>query len=489
MEIGAAHGGRARPRPGPTTLGVLAVLATFAAGLAAASAPAGAEPRPLRVLLVGDEVMAQAGPELATRLTRTGLALVVAQAARPGTGMAGTFDWPAELDRLLDATGAELVVAHFGGADTPPWAPGPDGAPAAPGSPAWLNRWGSGVLALMDVATAHDARVLWVVPPPDGDPARAITTEMIAVGQQALLASYPGRVSFADARRRLAGPDGGFTATVPGPGGATMALRAEDGYGLAPEGAHRLAELVADQIIREWCLDPTGSGCVPSFGGPPPTPVAPAGRPRVLLVGDSIAFQVAPRLQALLEGSGRAWVHAAHHSTAGLVSSSYDWAARIRAEAEAFRPDVVLVDLEGGYRPPWVREAGGAEIPPGSFAYAAEWLRRADDLTANLVAGGARVVWLLSSELYGRDDGGRLTLGPLWHALSQRFGARVDALDGWEALGRTTLLPPPDRPATRLPDLGHLTAYGADRYARLLVADLEADGCLVGPGACAAPTA
>ncbi len=476
-------------------VGLAALLAAVAAAPAAGATagtsppPAPTEP-PRRILLVGDDLMVQAGPEVAARLDATGRAQVTL-VARAGTGLASAVDWPGELARLVDEVHPDLVVAHFGGSDAPPFAVDEAGRPILPGTDAWLNRWGRGVVAVMDALAQRGTPIAWVVPPPDGNPDRALITEMISLGQQGLLYGYAGITEHIDPRAALTGPDGGYTATAPGAAGATVALRTADGFGLAPEGAHRLAAVIADQVIREWCLDRSQQGCVPSFGQPPGPPAAPAGRPRVLVAGDSLTFQVAPRLQALLEGSGRAWVHVSHRSTAGLLSQFYDWPARIRREVGVFRPDVVVLQFQGGYRPPYLRDDAGHEILPFTLGYYARYAEAARALTADLLASGARVYWVLGPEMYGRDAVGGLVLGPVWLDLAARFGDRVDFVDGWESLG----LGPGGNPfelgtaparATRLPDLIHFTPTGADRFARLLVASLDGDGCLTGPDACRA---
>ncbi|MBK9180323.1 MAG: hypothetical protein IPM45_12330 [Acidimicrobiales bacterium] len=469
---------------------LLAVVAAApGAGADTSPPPAPAEP-PRRILLVGDDLMVQAGPEVAARLEATGRADVTL-VARAGTGLAGTVDWPGELAHLVDQVHPDLVVAHFGGADAPPFAVDEAGRPILPGTGAWLNRWGRGVLALMDALAQRGTPIAWVVPPPDGNADRAPITEMIGLGQQGLLYGYAAISDHIDPRAALSGHDGGFTAAAPGPAGTTVALRAHDGFGLAPEGAHRLAVVIADQVTAQWCLDGSQQGCVPSFGRPPDPAAAPAGRPRVLVAGDSLTFQVAPRLQALLEGSGRAWVHVSHRSTAGLLSQFYDWPARIRSEVARFQPDVVVLQFQGGYRPPYLHDDAGHEILPMTLGYYARYAEAARALTAELLATGARVYWVLGPEMYGRDAGGGLVLGPVWLDLAARFGDRVDFVDGWESIG----LGPGGNPfdlstaparATRLPDLIHFTPTGADRFARLLVASLDGDGCLAGPGACRA---
>lgn len=476
-----------RSRPVAVAL-LVALLVLAGTGVVAGPSPVGAQARPLRVLLVGDEIMAAAAPPAVAMLEATGR-VDAEMATRPGSGLASRFDWPATVDQLLRVFPADVVVAHFGGADSPPLATGPDGAPLGHGSGAWLNRWGQGTMALVDVVVAHDTRLALVVPPPDGDPSRADTTEMISLGQQGLLYGFPDHVSFIDPREVLSGPGGGFASAAPGPDGTVHPLRLANGYGLAPEGGRRVAELIVAELTRQWCLEPGAAerGCVPAPGAPAPATPAPGDRPRILAAGDSLLFQVAPRLEWVLERSGRAWVHVSHRSTAGLLSTFYDWRGRIRTDVDAFQPDVVLLQFQGGYRPPYHRQADGSEILPGTLVYFARFTQESVDLTAELTATGALVVWVLGPEHYVVGPDGRLTTSAVWDELAAQFGDRVVGLDGWEALGQVPgegLLDVATSRPLRLPDRIHFTQEGADRYTTMVATLLDGLGCLDGPGAC-----
>jgi hypothetical protein len=426
--------------------------------------------RPLRVLLVGDDHMVAAGPVVVEMLRQEPGRVDVRVDAVAGTGFASRLDWHRRIDAHLLGFAPDVVVASFAGTDSPPFALAPDASVAVPGSGEWLSRWGVRTRsAVASIATAG-VRLYLVVSPELGDPAAEVTAELIRLGNQGLLYDRAGTVAFIDARAALAGPDGGFVAA--GAGGD--ALRTPDGFGLAPAGAEILAGTIVEALRTDWCLDQRPR-CVPSFGTEPAVPEPDPTRPRVLVVGDSLTFQAAPRLLARL--GHHAQVHLSTRSTAGLLSSFYDWPGRVRREAAALDPDVVILQSQGGYRPPYLLDDQGQPVLPGTWAYLARWRDAAVALTAELVDSGAMVFWVLGPDMLVRS-GDELIPSPLYRELVVRWPERVRGIEMWSGPTAITEV---------LGDGIHLAPAGVDRFADLVVREVAATGCFDAPGACRRP--
>lgn len=99
---------------------------------------------------------------------------------------------------------------------------------------------------------------------------------------------------------------------------------------------------------------------------------------RVVVVGDSVAYDAEPGIRAALEATGDVRVDARSYGGVGLLRPGVD---DYLAEALAGDPDVVVVMLGG-----W--DLGEVVVDPDGYA------RRLDEVAALLTAEGARVVWL-----------------------------------------------------------------------------------------------
>jgi hypothetical protein len=199
---------------------------------------------PRRVLLVGDSVLSQTGPPLARALPDDD----VRNEAVSGSGLLTPeyVDWPTELRRLLDRFQPDVVVFLFvgnfdlGTGETFTTADGQTIDDRA--DPAFDRAWRVQAQRMTEQAEEAGAEVVWVLPPPMRDRDDQAVVDGLRQGYTEVVDEVGG--SLVDANEALADDQGRFL----GADEDGTPLRVPDGVHLAPGGARRLAEVIADQI-------------------------------------------------------------------------------------------------------------------------------------------------------------------------------------------------------------------------------------------------
>jgi len=440
----------------------------------------------LRILMVGDDVMAAAGPAARAKLEGTGRAIVTVDAAA-GAGLASAEDWVVRVAHDLDRTSATVVVIHFGGRDAAPFASGPDGAQMEPGSGPWFDRWSRQEHALATMLRARDVKTYWLSTPPVADPVADQRAEVVGLLAESLFRAFADSIAHIDVRDRFVGSDGHFAATRV-EAGRTLELRSADGYGLGVDGAQVMGDEIFRRVDDQWCLTAAVT-CHVEFSS---VPRLDTGRPtsrRVLVVGDSMMWQLAPALSARLRDVG-VDVRIDTRSTTSLVGP-FDWQGRLVGLVDSYHPDLVvglfLGDLAPGYT-----DANGVTVELDS-QYHYDLLGTAiNEATAHLRARGAHVVWVAGPRAASPATEQRLdVLQALYEGVSDRSPRSVSTLDGFAALSDATgeyAFSLPDaagRPVPmRLPDGLHLSGAGIDRLTDAIVNAVRADPCIVRFGGC-----
>jgi SGNH domain-containing protein len=184
-----------------------------------------------------------------------------------------------------------------------------------------------------------------------------------------------------------------------------------------------VAALLVATLVAEWTLLPDGSD---DAAGSPDAATADAAaphRPRVLLVGDSIADQLASHALPALEQAGIDAEVAAWWGWGLLTPAQYDrgtpnpdppagsMMAEVTASVDDFDPDVVAVYVNHNYWPPYPTDAAGHEIAYGSPAFTEMVHAQITELVHRLSAGGARVY--LVQPVPGRE--GTAAHNPIWN--------------------------------------------------------------------------
>jgi hypothetical protein len=224
--VGGYQVGRAEPRVGPP-----GVPAAPIAGAATTVA------RPTRVLLVGDSILRQTGPALASRL---GEDFRVRNAAVNGSGLLTpqVVDWPRRLTTNLARTRPEVVVFAFIGNYTGDpdglWMKEDGGRVDTIQSDTFGPEWGRETDAAMAAIGAVGAEVVLVLPPPMPVPALQMVVDTLRAEYEQVAERWPF-VHLVDGNAALGGPGGAWSA----------ATRAWDGVHLSEVGERLLADAVA----------------------------------------------------------------------------------------------------------------------------------------------------------------------------------------------------------------------------------------------------
>jgi len=206
---------------------------------------------PGRILVAGDSLAGDFGPLLQDYGKRTGVIEPAGQVDfRIGTGLArpDVFDWPRQLREDIAANHPNLVVLAFGLNDDQAMT-GPTGNYLALGSPGWVAEYRRRVGAMMDIALAAGAKVIYASPPLVPDRSRSARYQQIAtlIGQAA---ARRGPNVRAFNTGQLLDPSGHYTqfARV---NGQLVALRRSDGVHLSAYADQRMAASVL-RTIGGW---------------------------------------------------------------------------------------------------------------------------------------------------------------------------------------------------------------------------------------------
>ena len=193
----------------------------------------GGDDGPRRVLLVGDSIMGQVAPDLIQDLRGD----EVVDAAVPGSGLLTPdyVDWPTELRSLLREHHPDEVIFLFIGNYL--LAPGQEYTTAGDHTipsrrdPTFARAWQAQAQRMTDAAEDAGADVVWVLPPPMRERIDQQVVDELRDAYDQL------GTDTVDAYDALADDDGGYVADY----------RIPDGVHLNADGAHRLAQLIADQ--------------------------------------------------------------------------------------------------------------------------------------------------------------------------------------------------------------------------------------------------
>lgn len=212
------------------------------------------------------------------------------------------------------------------------------------------------------------------------------------------------------------------------------------------------------------------------------TRVAPRGKLRVLVTGDSMA-QIFDHYMAAGLGGGVAVRSEAHISTGLSKPSMLDWVANARSQARRVRPDVtvVFIGANDGFPMP---TPSGATAPCCDSAWTKEYARRAARMMRSYYRGGlGRVYWLTLPAPRGGSF--RTVFGPVNAAIRRAArevrGAHVVPIDRIFTPGfvyRDTLIWGGRNVAVRQGDGVHLNNAGASIAAQKTIRRMRANRIL-----------
>ncbi len=207
---------------------------------------------PLRVVEIGDSLGIDLGDQLQSQLDATPLArTTMASVGDSGLANVRYYDWPAHLVTLLAVDHPQVVVVFIGANDDQGLYF--DGAPAAPGSRAWVVGYAQRVDDVAREVTSAGARLVWVGMPPMQSPSLDAAMQREDVVFERETAAFPGALYVASSPV-LGTSSGLYETTGDDASGHPVALRTPDGVHLTPAGAALLARSVIDHVDGRWHL-------------------------------------------------------------------------------------------------------------------------------------------------------------------------------------------------------------------------------------------
>jgi hypothetical protein len=163
------------------------------------------------------------------------------------------YDWPAALPPLLAEGPPDAVVLSMGDNDAQPLQPQGSSTYVDVGSPEWLAEYTRRLSAFVDQIQASGARVYVVGQPVMRDPSFSERIAVVDSAYRAVADADPD-VTYIDSAALLGDDAGGYTATLPGAGGAPVEVRNSDGIHLSLEGARWMAKVVGRVVLADYGL-------------------------------------------------------------------------------------------------------------------------------------------------------------------------------------------------------------------------------------------
>lgn len=207
-------------------------------------------PTLLRLLLIGDSLMAQPSCELARALAPLGVETHMHAIAGSGL-LTGAISWKQRLDQLLAAVHPNVVLAVFVGNYIGPPALDFSGQPIEVDTPLFDALWQQRAAELSTAVRDAGARLFWVEPPPirDSDRAARLFAGYTRLGDPTLPSG-----------RALAGPNGEWVEAMEACGGG-QPLRVPDGVHLTDFGARVFALAIAHDLSAALGIPPVAPAC------------------------------------------------------------------------------------------------------------------------------------------------------------------------------------------------------------------------------------
>ncbi len=209
---------------------------------------------PRRVLFLGDSLLHQAYPVIASEFTADGID--TRAIGGPGQSLLGhQAAWLGDLERTLSEYDPDVVVIEsccgYGNTNDPYLI---DGHPAAPDSPELWGAWQDAADRAVAMAQRDGRLVLWVLAPPAKTngyygpiEGRIGHANQIALD---LATRHPG-MGFVD-WRIISGPGGSYVDALPDSSGKVVTVRAGDGLHFTPAGMGVLADLTRTSVEQSW---------------------------------------------------------------------------------------------------------------------------------------------------------------------------------------------------------------------------------------------
>ena len=248
------------PPPAAPETGTEDDVAAAPGAVSPTSAPREPEPtsrrisdkRPLRLWVGGDSLASEFGPALAEAVTRTRRAEAEVD-FRYSTGLTRPdfFDWPAQLDSIVEDQNPDVFVVVFGANDAQNLSVG--GKVIAFGTPEWIDTYSARVGALMTSLTGDGQSLYWIGQPIMQSTSFDARMKLLNTIYAEQAAEHGDAVTYIDTRE-LFSLRGAYAPYLDDADGQRTLMRQQDGVHLTRAGGERLADVVFDKIGERWPL-------------------------------------------------------------------------------------------------------------------------------------------------------------------------------------------------------------------------------------------
>jgi hypothetical protein len=223
-----------------------------------------------RILLVGDSLMQGLAPHLMTALKRK-YHVESMDLSKHSTGLTypAFFDWPATVEDAFELEQYSVVIVFLGAND--PWDMTIQGQYVRFGSERWREVYRERVARIINTASQHGARLIWLGAPPMGREdlvGKAPTLNTIYAEEAGKMPLF---ARFIATDPSLTADGSSFTKFLELPELGSVMVRTDDGVHFTTQGHRLLARLTLGQFAA---APDTASDTLP--GTTPSTPTAPA---------------------------------------------------------------------------------------------------------------------------------------------------------------------------------------------------------------------
>ncbi len=204
-----------------------------------------ANPVHYKIMLMGDSLMEDLGPATHRALReRKGLHFLLAARYSTGLTRPDYFNWPENMERVVNEKRPNLIVVFMGANDAMPIRRNKRVVHPAYGAP-WCEAYTEKMNEIFDIAQRYGCEMIWVGLPPMGS---RYARQLGQTGETQRSACAARGIEFLDTIPVLGDENGGFRAFMTDSAGNTVRIRRSDKEHLSPHGNNLLVQLLLPAI-------------------------------------------------------------------------------------------------------------------------------------------------------------------------------------------------------------------------------------------------
>lgn len=200
-----------------------------------------------RVLLIGDSLMQGLAPHLVARFNRKHQIQTV-DMSRHSTGLTypAFYNWPEAVRGAFEKQSFNVLIVFMGAND--PWDMTIKGKYIRFASDRWNEIYRERVRSILDIAKAHNTRVIWLSTPPMGREDIKAKIPQLNQLYQAEIANFADTARFIDTAPVLTTDGVTYTRFIEVPERGSVMLRTDDGIHFTTQGHKLLSKLTLVQF-------------------------------------------------------------------------------------------------------------------------------------------------------------------------------------------------------------------------------------------------